>query len=185
MLENEAEFAKLRQKLVMYFSGRRLTPAEDYADEVIFRAVTKISEGEEVEDLRKYVFGIAKFVCLEAYKDPKTVAIDHTGAIGNRKDEDDPGHRVPDQLVQSPPEFIETPEDIDCLRQCLKELPEAKQNLLISFYRIKGTDKTHIDQRKELASENGMTTDTLYTNICRLRKKVGKCVENCLDKKNS
>ena len=124
MLENESEFRKLRQKLVMYFSGRRLSPAEDYADEVIFRAVTKISEGEEVEDVRKYVFGIAKFVCLEAFKDPKTISIDHTGAIESRTDDDELGHRVPAQLVQAPPEIVETPEDIGCLRSCLEEIPE-------------------------------------------------------------
>ncbi|QQS40524.1 MAG: hypothetical protein IPM63_14300 [Acidobacteriota bacterium] len=182
--ENEVEFKKLRQKLVMYFSGRRLSPAEDYADEVIFRAVSKISEGEVVEDLRKYVFGIAKFVCLEAFKNPTTVSIDSSGAIRNGSDEDDSGHLVPDQLVEAPPELEETPEEINCLRGCLKELPEDKRNLLVSFYRIKGTDKTHIEQRKKLAGDNGMSAGTLYTNICRLRKKVGTCVENCLGEKN-
>ena len=60
--ETEADFQSLRKKLVMYFAGRKMSPAEDYADEVILRALTKISEGEEVEDINKYVFGIARFV---------------------------------------------------------------------------------------------------------------------------
>ncbi|HUF02688.1 MAG TPA: hypothetical protein VMM38_00780 [Aridibacter sp.] len=171
--------------MIMYFSGRRLSPAEDYADEVIFRAISKISEGEDVEDLRMYVFGIAKFVCLEAYKEPKTVPIDHTGAMPNLSDGEEPGHLVPDQLIAAPQDLEEDPEDLGCLRSCLAELPEPKRDLLISFYRIKGTDKTHIEQRKKLANKHGMTSGTLYTNICRLRKKVGKCVEDCLKKISS
>ncbi|MCO6512567.1 MAG: hypothetical protein J5I65_17420 [Aridibacter famidurans] len=182
--ENEVEFQKLRQKLVMYFAGRRLSPAEDYADEVIFRAVTKVSEGEEVEDLRKYVFGIAKFVCLEAFKKPTTVSIDHSGAIDDGSGEDAVGYLVPQQLIEAPHDIEETPDDVNCLRRCLDELPDGKRDLLVAFYRIKGTDKTHIEQRKTLANENGMSPGTLYTNICRLRKKVAACVENCLGEKD-
>ena len=183
--ETEADFQSLRKKLVMYFAGRKMSPAEDYADEVILRALTKISEGEEVEDINKYVFGIARFVRMEAFREPKKVSLDPSGFVPDESDESKPGRRLPRQLIVDPYEIAEDPEEKVCLRKCLAVLDDHKRNMLIGFYKIKGTDKNHKEQRKQLANENGMTTDTLYTSICRLRKKVGGCVGKCLEEKNS
>lgn len=183
--ETEADFQALRKKLVLYFAGRSMSPAEDYADDVILRALTKISEGEEVEDINKYVFGIAKFVRMEAFREPKKVSLDPSGFIPDESEENKPGRRLPQQLVVGPHEIAEDPEDKVCLRKCLAVLEEHKRNMLVGFYKIKGTDKNHKEQRKQLANDNGMSTDTLYTNICRLRKRVGDCVGKCLEEKNS
>lgn len=175
----DEEFKKLRNPLLTYFAGRGLSPAEDFADEVILRVVTKISEGEVIENINKYAYGVAKFVCLEKYKEPKNISLDITGAIGN--DRDDTAGRILDDLIVKP---IVEEESIQsaCLKKCLKVIKTDKREMLMAFYETKDFDKTHVDKRKEIADRYQMSIDTLYTNVCRIRKTVGDCTKLCVSK---
>jgi len=182
--QTDSELRELRDPLVMYFTGRRLFPAEDLADEVIFRIITKIHEGEEIENLRKYAFGVARLLMLEYFKDPKNkgVSIDGAGGIDSGRDGDDAPARVPEPLIERP-EFDDETVYQTCLGSCLDKLKPAKRSMLLDYYEIREFDETHIKQREELAAQYNMSLGTLYTNISRLRKQVGDCSQECAAKK--
>src|SRR5215831_4863105 len=102
------EYERIRRKLTLYFEGRRCSPADEYADEVINRVARKLDEGEEVRDLNRYVFGVARLLRLEILRQPQSSSEsnDHL-----------------EQLKVLPD--IETPVEgrMDFLERCLNKLP--------------------------------------------------------------
>src|SRR5262245_44155837 len=59
-------FAEVRGQLVRFFEWRRAAVAEDLADETLERVAQKLATGAPIGDVRKYLFGVARFVALEA-----------------------------------------------------------------------------------------------------------------------
>src|SRR5215475_14547618 len=64
-------YEKLRAGLVFFFERKGcLVPAE-LADETVNRVARKIEEGREIEDVIKFSYGVARYVLLEHWNDPK------------------------------------------------------------------------------------------------------------------
>ena len=174
----------LRAKLISYFEGRKITPAPDYADEVLHRIAEKISGRENVEDINRYAFGIARFVRLESYR----------RQIHQPLDDDDPdsGHAGgwihPALTVKPNLELLDedSHDNImrECLRLCLAELTGEKRELLLTYYEGDESSGKHKEHRKRLAEKLKKSAGALQKQICLLRQKVSSCIKACVQKGN-
>lgn len=164
----------LRSKLNLYFEGRKISPAEDFADEVLHRVAAKIGGGEKIDDINRYVFGIARFVCLEHYRKPQIETIESDGG--------DFQTRTPAALIVEPNVNFEDGASVRhrCLRSCMAELSDEKRKLLINYYAVDEADGKHKEQRKKLAEMSNRSAGALQKEICLLRKKIGNCTKECV-----
>lgn len=167
----------VRAKLVLYFESRRISPSEDYADEVLHRTVQKIADGEQIEDIDRYIYGIAKFVRLESFRRRQMDSLDDTGIQG-----DGASRPVPAALRVMPLVFDSESDGPmqRCLGQCLANLSQENKELLLNYYAADEKRGTHIEQRKALAKKAGKSAGALQKQICLLRQKVGTCTKDCV-----
>jgi hypothetical protein len=150
------------------------------ADEVLFRAAQKVAVGEQVDDINRYVYGIARFVRLESFRRPKSDSIDDMGAgSGDRQ------RGVPDPLRVAPVVFDDETDGAAyrCLRLCVSSLSQDNRNLILSYYAADETGTSNIEQRKVLAKRLGKSMGTLQKQVCLLRQKVAGCTKDCVEGK--
>jgi DNA-directed RNA polymerase specialized sigma24 family protein len=166
-----------RAKLVVYFEGRRLSPSEDLADEVLFRTARKIGDGERVDDINRYIYGIARFVRLETFRRRETESVDGFDLITDR-----PFQRTPEQLKVMPVIYGDHPSSLEhrCLRTCLAGLPKENRDLILNYYEKDDSTGTHIEYRRSLAKSLGKSLGALQKQICLLRQKLGECTMKCV-----
>jgi RNA polymerase sigma factor (sigma-70 family) len=151
----EARYKELRFKMVKFFAWRRCEDPELLADETVSRAISNITEGQEIrsENPYSYIYAIAKNVYREHLREKA------------RRDD------LPDDLP------AETPADWgavgDCRRECFERLSPDKRHLLYEYY---FTDKS----REQLANERGMTVNALRLQIHRIKNELRACYEGCL-----
>src|SRR5882724_3646899 len=64
--EPDAEYLRLRKRLLFYFSHSGAKDAANSADEVISRALRRVREGVEINpNLSSFCYGIARLVVME------------------------------------------------------------------------------------------------------------------------
>ena len=168
-------YLALRSKLVLYFEGRRLSPADDLADEVLHRTAQKLADGEKIDDLNRYVYGIARFVRLETYRKRESESLDEAVADGT--------HKVSDKLKVDPIDSgdDDSPLTERCLSECLSKLANESKDLLLSYYAADERSGMHIEQRRTLAEKLGKSAGALQKQICLLRQKVSRCTHECVN----
>jgi DNA-directed RNA polymerase specialized sigma24 family protein len=156
------KYELIRRKLLTFFTCRASPRPDEDADETISRVARRLDEGERIDNLPAYVYGVAHFVLLEASRERhKEFAALQQLPIEPLKDED-PG---------------DTPRTA-CLERCLAALPPPGRDLLISYY--EGPDRERIRRRRELAQRRGMLMNALRIRVHRLRATVESCVRRCL-----
>jgi hypothetical protein len=69
------EYERLRRALVRFFDWRGAWPPDECADDVLDRLAQKL-ESTVVQDVRKYVYGIARLVVLERRRGPAFSSLD-------------------------------------------------------------------------------------------------------------
>jgi DNA-directed RNA polymerase specialized sigma24 family protein len=170
-------FMLVRAKLILYFEGRRISPAEDFADEVLHRTAQKIASGEKVEDINRYIYGIARFVRLESHRRRKTESLDEitSSSDGFRQQMPEALKVAPNTPAESGGSRME-----NCLSECLGKLPKDNKELLLSYYAADERKGSHIEQRRTLAEKLGKTPGALQKQICLLRQKVSVCANDCV-----
>ena len=157
-----AEYEKLRLMLIKLFDWRGAHFPEECADETLNRVARKIDSGEVIRDLIPYAHAIARLVFLETLKHPerKRISLDEVTPIA---------------AVDPDPET----DDIRrrCFKDCLRELPDASQQLILEYYRDEKRDK--IANRMRIAEEMGIPLNALRSRAQRVRNKLEECVEHC------
>src|SRR5262245_623735 len=153
------EYERLRRALVKFFDWRGLWPADECADDALDRLVSKLDE-TFVQDVRKYVYGIARLVALERRRGPAFFSIDDAPA-----------------LAVAPPAIEEGDPLRDCFDRCLGELPDESRSLLVSYY--EGERSGKIANRRRLATALGLTENALRSRVQRLRDRLEHCVRSC------
>ena len=109
-------YQKTRDNLIRFFEWRGCPFPEDHADETINRVAKRVSEGEEVRELTKYFFGVARLLFLEIQKE-RTRALH---AFANLPQADD---------------CLDSNETrLDCLKHCLKSISADQRDLIIAYY---------------------------------------------------
>jgi DNA-directed RNA polymerase specialized sigma24 family protein len=154
------EYERLRRGLVKFFDWRGVWPPDECADEVLDRFARKVA-GTDVQDVSKYVYGIARLVALERRRGPQFDSIDdlpHAAATAPAQDDE------PNPLQ-------------DCFDRCLAQLPEESRSLLLRYYEGERTAK--ISNRRRLATMLGVTDNALRSRVQRLRERLEQCVQSC------
>lgn len=181
--DDEAKAARqylvVRRKLIAYFEGRRVSPAEDHADDVLHRVAAKIAGGEKIHDINRYIFGIARFVRLESYRKPEMSTIDAHQMAGERGT----SVRVHSALTVAPNiHDVNGSEGVmpACLKGCLGQLGNDKRQLLLAYYEADEASGNHIEQRRSLAASYNKSMGALQKQICLLRQTVSQCTKECV-----
>src|SRR5438270_7361536 len=78
-------YQETRSNLTRLFEWRGCPFPEDHADETINRVARRIEEGEDVRDVTKYFFGVARLVVLEVHKNQarERLAVDSSAKLQN------------------------------------------------------------------------------------------------------
>lgn len=160
------KYLEIRGNLIRFFEWRGCPFPEDHADETFNRIAKRVAEGEQLQNPSGYAIGVARLLVLEILKSrqreqeaineltPRTeAAADH--------DDGDQGR-------------------IDCLRQCLQNLPAENRQLIVEYYQGEKGDK--IRNRKKLMESLGIPVNTLRMRALRLRERLQVCVEDCVSR---
>ena len=157
------EYEALRTRIVKFFEWRACQFPDDLADETLDRVIKKVALGVEIDDHINYVYGVARLVYLEAWKQQvKERAV----------------------VVNMPTMTVVEDEDEDlrytCLERCLKELSDNGREMILSYYR--DDKQAKIDHRKTIAEKFNISLNALRIKTLRLRSKLEQCVQTCLQK---
>jgi DNA-directed RNA polymerase specialized sigma24 family protein len=153
------EYDVVRRKLGGFFARRGVDCCEVLADETIDRVARRLDEGQIIEHVDSYFYGVAHHVMLEWMK----------GRARERAAE-----RAFARLEPAPaPELREV--RIACLERCLKRLPRESRALIEGYYRGR------MEERQRLAATLGITYMNLRTRVRRLRVRLEECVRECME----
>ena len=158
------QYELTRRKLVRFFEWRGIEAADDHADETINRVARRIDEGQTIENLRSYFYGVARIISLEALKERERapVALDD----------------APQSLQQRVTEDVEPEARLMCLDRCLESLPVDHQQLIVDYYQEEKRAK--IELRQELADRLRIPLNALRIRAHRIRMRLERCITNCL-----
>jgi RNA polymerase sigma factor (sigma-70 family) len=167
----DSDFLELRRKLIKIFECRRCFDPAACADDAISRVARRLTEGEEIANIKSYLVGVAKLIALEEHRSRRTSNIDDL----------ETGIELADPANQETELIERTLEErrMGCLRRCLDELPPESRDLALSYYESDKDQK--IAGRKDLAKRLGISEETLRKRAQRLRKNLESCVTKCLN----
>jgi len=70
---------------------------------------------------------------------------------------------------------------LQCLDLCKSNLSKFEQQIIGSYYVREGQSKS--DHRKNLAAKLSLEMNVLRIQACRIRKKLGRCISDCVKKR--
>jgi DNA-directed RNA polymerase specialized sigma24 family protein len=159
----------MRRKLVEFFEARGSDSPPDSADEAINRVARRISEGEQIDNLNSYFYGVARLIWLEGLrsrqKEPTPLEPTHTPVAPNSAELKIERQHREDRL--------------NCLESCLSTLSPANRILIVEYYREEKGIK--IEHRKQQAERLNTTLNGLRLRASRIRAELSECVHSCLD----
>lgn len=156
------EYELLRLKLVEFFKARACLAPEDRADEVFNRLVRRIAEGEVIENLPGYCYGVARRVWLESLKGPDA----------RRAPFEEPPAAWP-----APEEALEERARLECLEQCLRRLAPDEVRLLFDY--CADGERPRKEARREQAERMRISMTNLRLRVHRTKLRLEACVADC------
>ncbi len=160
-----------RRKLLEFFEARGSHTPDEHADETLNRAARKISEGERVENINNYCYGIARLLWLEASrrqnKEPLALDEDFMSPAMSGADEEE---RENERQMRE--------RRLECFEKCLRKLPEETRTFIVEYYREENGLK--IEGRKQIAALLKTSLNALRLRASRLRRELGVCINSCL-----
>jgi DNA-directed RNA polymerase specialized sigma24 family protein len=159
------EYEMLRLKLQEYFRSRACLAADELADETLNRLAKKVAEGEEVRDVLRYCYGLARWVRIEHSRKPEA----------NRVSFDDlpvTPFVLQDSLVRKEREA--------CFHHCLGQLPAKERELVVEYWDHE--NQKHRDARREMAERLQITLTALRIRVSRIKDKLQACFSDCLER---
>ena len=159
--ETEASrlYTDLRDSLVRFFQLKGAADADKAADETLDRVADKVNQGAKIEDLRKFAFGVARFVFLENLRREQSAK------------------RAADEfyLKDSASKEFEESDEIEIFRECFKNLYDRDRELLLRYFEDLPSREL-FDSRQKLAKREGIEINALRNRISRLRKRLEECL---------
>lgn len=165
------KYEALRYKLVSLLTWKGCTEsdADELADRTIDRVAGKIAEGEKVENIGAYAGSVARFIWLEHNR---------------KKREDAVGDDLPEVAVEPDIDILKDSDSrMECLRDCMTEtMPNpTDRKIIVGYYDTESNEKNK-NARKRLAESLDMSIGALKVKACRLREKLERCINNCVDR---
>jgi DNA-directed RNA polymerase specialized sigma24 family protein len=160
----------LRRKLTEFFSARGSDSPLDDVDDTINRVARRLTEGEYIQDLNAYFYGVARLVWLEEvrYRDRETTPLELAPTPIAPDSAELEGQRQTRELRLS------------CLENCLTHLSANNRTLIVEYYREEKGNK--IELRKLQATRLNTTLNGLRLRASRIRSELAKCVQSCVDR---
>jgi DNA-directed RNA polymerase specialized sigma24 family protein len=158
----------LRFKLVMFFERRACLDPQALTNETIDRVSRRLEEGQVIEDLTRYAYGVAKLVYMEYLK----ALEEERKMLANLPPPDAP------EPEPDPEAGFQLQLKMNCLKSCLNRLSDDERDLIIRYYPEKDSEK--INSRKKLAEEKGVQLNALRIRAHRIRKRLEKCIRKCI-----
>ena len=160
------QYETVRRRLIHFFDWQGSPTPDVEADVTLDRVARKLQDGEVVENVNAYARGVARHVLMERQRR----AAQERAAL---------------EVVSREPATI-APPDADeghmaCLRACLAELSKESRELIVAYYR--GEGRVHLEGRKKLAEQLGLTYAALKKRAFRLRESLHACLVRCIEGK--
>jgi DNA-directed RNA polymerase specialized sigma24 family protein len=159
-------YRAIHLKLVRFFEWRGIAFSEDRADETINRAAKKLEEGQDIDNVAAYIYGVARNVLLEALKEQNRTQ--------TTLDE------LPPKAIQAVSEKESDPKWI-CFDSCIEGLAIESRYLILSYYQEEQRKK--IQLRQQLASSLRIPLNALRIRAHRIRLNLEQCIKKCLHTK--
>lgn len=153
------KYEKIRTRIIMIYTNRGCTRADEIADETekrVCRRVREVAATWKDGDPALFFYGVAKKVYLE-FLTP-----------------------TPSLPPPPSPDTRELERRHTCLESCLKILEPEERLLALQYY--EGEKRKKIDNRKRLAERLGISEKTLSLRIHRIRRRLLPCLTECLEK---
>jgi DNA-directed RNA polymerase specialized sigma24 family protein len=160
-------YERLRDKLIVFFSGRRCAEPEDRADETLDRIGRRIEEGEQIADVTRYAYGVARLVAMESVKRVRR----RTHLLARLASSSDAGRG--DDFAGA-----NASDAMACIRRCRDRLPPEDQDLILRYYDSAGRDQ-HAE-RRQLAAGLDLSPAALRLRAFRIRRVLEACTRDCL-----
>jgi DNA-directed RNA polymerase specialized sigma24 family protein len=151
-------------KLIRFFEWHGCDSPDICADKTIDRAARRIDEGQRIDNLMGYLYGIAQYVFMETLKEQERVPL--------------PLDTVDTHGFESQPEDEEREARLRCLDACLEELQAEDRTVIIGYYQEEKRAK--INFRKQMADRLGVGLNALRIRAYRIRTKLEECLIKCL-----
>lgn len=178
-------YETMRHRLIGYFNRKRCQEAAELADQTFDRVAKWLeerqresSEQSSIQTVKyesecsRIFYTTASFVYFEWKRtSSKTIigitnlpaSIQHTKSLQASKVSEDTALRH---------------QRLNCLDNCLSNLPLETRSLILSYY--SGSQQTKIKNRKLLASQMSISSKSLTLRVLRLRTKLEQCVKQCM-----
>ncbi|MGB9181579.1 MAG: sigma-70 family RNA polymerase sigma factor [Pyrinomonadaceae bacterium] len=157
------KYEVIRSKLEKFFEWRGCFSAGDLADETINRVARRLDEGEDIQNLHSYFYGVARLLFMETLKEQEKarLAVDHLPTSEQVSIEDE----VKEVRIK-------------CFERCLSEMPDETRRMIVEYYQDDRGAK--IERRKEIAERMRIPLNALRIRAHRIRAKLEACVSNCM-----
>lgn len=159
------EYERVHTKLIRYFEWRTIVPGDDWADETFNRVARRIEEGNVIDDLVAYIFGVARHVCQEVIRD--------------RDKEPVPLDETRESQYAPAPDPVEPDAREDCFDRCMEKLLPENRGLILEYYQEEGRAK--IQLRQKIAERLRIPLNALRIRAHRIRISLEKCIRECLE----
>ena len=159
-------YVQLRNDLTKIFAWNQCNDPDGLTDEVFDRVARKVHDLRQnfEGDPRLFFYGVARNLIKESPKRiKKQVSLEDTDLP------------APEATVEDESATLRE----ECLHSCLQKLSPEKRDLILGYYAKEKQAK--IDQRTELARQQGISVETLRVRVYRIRGTLEKCIERCLD----
>jgi DNA-directed RNA polymerase specialized sigma24 family protein len=158
------QYEIMRRKLLRFFEWRSVSGAEECADETINRVARRIQEGQAVENLQSYFYGVARMVFMEAIKlrERAPVALDDASQSFREQVQEE---RSADTRLR-------------CFDDCLENLPPESRQLIMDYYQEERRAK--IEFRQDLANRLHIPLNALRIRAHRIRMSLERCITTCM-----
>lgn len=155
------KYETIRAGLIRLFISHGVSDGAFYADETIDRVTRRLPEIRPtfVGEPARYFTGVARNIIREA--------------IRNRE-------VLPEVMPERSSEEVDDDEMVECLKRCLTELSQDRQELILDYHLYHGRAK--VELHREMAAELSITEGALRTRAHHLRATLEECVLKCLRK---
>lgn len=161
------QYELARRRLVRFFEWRGIGNAEECADETLNRVARRIDEGQKIDKLMPFIYGVAHNILLEENKRRERAPIDLD-------------HAPPEGLVVLPPEPVDPDLRLSCLDHCMEELGLETANVILGYY--EGQGRVKIENRRKLADKLQIPLNALRIRVCRNKRTLEDCITECMEK---
>lgn len=153
------KYETIRKGLLRLFSSHGISDGAFYTDETFDRVSRRLPEIRPtfVGEPARYFTGVARNIVREALRSREVVL---------------------EEMPERPPEKSDDDEMLNCLKRCLRNLPQDRQELILDYHLHYGRAK--VELHREMAKELSITEGALRTRAHHLRVSLEECVLKCL-----